>query len=64
MNEYEPDAYDPVILATTTLSVNPLQAIANIHTRLTDFPAWVDSNILRYTLIVHPRGRSPLSPDE
>ncbi|KAG8949630.1 hypothetical protein FRC04_008376 [Tulasnella sp. 424] len=53
-----------LILATTTLAPNPLQAVANLHTRIADFPPWVDQNLLRYTLIVHPNNRSSLTQDE
>lgn len=53
-----------VIFATTTLAPNPLQAVSNLHTRQVDLPGWVDPNILRYTLIIHPTSRSTLSSDE
>ncbi|KAG8904219.1 hypothetical protein FRB99_002083, partial [Tulasnella sp. 403] len=53
-----------LILATTTLASNPLQAITNLHTRVVDFPPWVDTNILRYTLVIHPLQQSTLSLDE
>ncbi|KIO33692.1 hypothetical protein M407DRAFT_231895, partial [Tulasnella calospora MUT 4182] len=53
-----------LILATTTLAPNPLQAVANLHTRIADFPPWVDQNLLRYTLIIHPSTRSSLTQDE
>ncbi|KAG8986225.1 hypothetical protein FRB93_005483 [Tulasnella sp. JGI-2019a] len=53
-----------VILATTTLAPNPLQAVTNLHSRHVDLPSWVDPNILRYTLIIHPLSRSTLSGDE
>ena len=52
-----------VILATSTLAPNPLQAITLLHARAPDFPPWVDSTMYRYTVIVHP-SPSNLNPDE
>lgn len=53
-----------VILATSTLAPNPLQAITHLHSRAIEFPPWVDANILRYTLIIHPSYHAKLSPEE
>ncbi|KAL4266576.1 ER-golgi trafficking TRAPP I complex 85 kDa subunit-domain-containing protein [Pleurotus pulmonarius] len=47
-----------VILAASTNAPNPLQAITNLHARHLEFPPWVDTNIIRYTLIVHPQNSS------
>lgn len=52
-----------VILAVSTTAPNPLQAINALHSRALQFPPWVDSTFLRYTLIVHPKN-SPLSDEE
>ncbi|KAF8078759.1 ER-golgi trafficking TRAPP I complex 85 kDa subunit-domain-containing protein [Lyophyllum atratum] len=52
-----------VILAVSTTAPNPLQAITALHSRALEFPSWVDPNILRYTLIIHPEN-SPLSNEE
>lgn len=52
-----------VILAVSTTAPNPLQAINALHSRAIQFPPWVDSTFLRYTLIVHPKN-SPLSDEE
>lgn len=52
-----------VILAVSTMAPNPLQALAQLHTRPPDLPAWVDSARLVYTLIVHPKN-SALSDEE
>ncbi|KAI0321379.1 ER-golgi trafficking TRAPP I complex 85 kDa subunit-domain-containing protein [Amylostereum chailletii] len=52
-----------IILAVSTLAPNPLQALAQLHTRSPEFPAWVDSTYMRYSLIVHPHD-SPLSDEE
>ncbi|KAH0838197.1 ER-golgi trafficking TRAPP I complex 85 kDa subunit-domain-containing protein [Lanmaoa asiatica] len=53
----------PVILAVSTTAPNPLQAITALHSRALEFPSWVDTTHLLYTLIVHPR-ESPLSDEE
>lgn len=53
----------PVILAVSTTAPNPLQAITALHARAVEFPPWVDTTHLRYTLIVHPQD-SPLSDEE
>lgn len=53
----------PVILAVSTTVPNPLQAIAALHSRTLQFPPWVDTNVLRYILIVHPRN-SDFSDEE
>ena len=52
-----------VILAVSTMTVNPLQALTTLHARALDLPSWVDPAILKYTLIVHPR-QSSLSDEE
>lgn len=52
-----------VILAVSTTAPNPLQAVATLHSRAIDLPAWVDPACLRYTLIIHPQD-SPLSEEE
>jgi trafficking protein particle complex subunit 8 len=52
-----------VILAVSTTAPNPLQAITALHSRILEFPSWVDPVFLRYTLIVHPKN-SPLSDEE
>ena len=49
----------PVIYAVSTMAVNPLQALQNLHARPLDLPPRVDSTQLRYSLIVHP-SNSPL----
>ncbi|KAH7885908.1 ER-golgi trafficking TRAPP I complex 85 kDa subunit-domain-containing protein, partial [Phlebopus sp. FC_14] len=52
-----------IILAVSTTAPNPLQAITTLHSRILQFPSWVDTTHLLYTLIVHPR-ESPLSDEE
>ncbi|KAF9455059.1 hypothetical protein P691DRAFT_800071 [Macrolepiota fuliginosa MF-IS2] len=52
-----------VILAASTNAPNPLQAITALHSRPSQLPPWVDSNYLKYTLIIHPQN-SPLSNEE
>ncbi|KAI0051657.1 hypothetical protein FA95DRAFT_1484733 [Auriscalpium vulgare] len=52
-----------VIVAVSTMSPNPLQALAQLHARPPEFPSWVDGNQLRYTLIIHPKN-SALSDEE
>ncbi|KAI0036617.1 ER-golgi trafficking TRAPP I complex 85 kDa subunit-domain-containing protein [Vararia minispora EC-137] len=52
-----------IIVAVSTLAPNPLQALAQLHSRPPDLPRWVDSANLRYTLIVHPKD-SLLSNEE
>ncbi|KAF6766545.1 ER-golgi trafficking TRAPP I complex 85 kDa subunit-domain-containing protein [Ephemerocybe angulata] len=44
-----------VILAVSTTAPNPLQAITALYSRVLQFPPWVDTNVLRYVLIVHPQ---------
>lgn len=56
-------AFAPVILAVSTTAPNPLQAITALHSRTLDFPSWVDTTRLLYTLIIHPKD-SPLSDEE
>ncbi|KIJ68594.1 hypothetical protein HYDPIDRAFT_125323 [Hydnomerulius pinastri MD-312] len=52
-----------IILAVSTTAPNPLQAITTLHSRILEFPSWVDTTHLLYTLIIHPR-ESPLSDEE
>ncbi|PVF97590.1 hypothetical protein CPB86DRAFT_785718 [Serendipita vermifera] len=52
-----------IICAVSTLAPNPLQAATTLYSRPIDFPPWMDSTILRYILIIHPKN-SPLNPDE
>lgn len=47
----------------STTAPNPLQAITTLHSRVLEFPSWVDTTHLLYTLIVHP-SKSPLSDEE
>ena len=47
----------------STTAPNPLQAITALHSRPLQFPPWVDTNFLRYTLIIHPQD-SALSDEE
>ncbi|KAH9950452.1 ER-golgi trafficking TRAPP I complex 85 kDa subunit-domain-containing protein [Amylocystis lapponica] len=49
-----------IIYAVSTMAVNPLQALQDLHSRGFDFPPWVDITHLRYCLIVHPSS-SPLA---
>ena len=42
---------------------NPLQTLAQLHARLPQFPSWVDTTHLRYSLIIHPEN-SPLTNEE
>lgn len=53
----------PVIMGVSTNAPNPLQAITALHARPLEFPSWVDPNILRCTLIIHPQD-SVLSDEE
>ncbi|PPQ62964.1 hypothetical protein CVT24_006070 [Panaeolus cyanescens] len=52
-----------LILAVSTTTPNPLQAITALHSRTLQLPAWVDNNLIKYTLIIHPE-RSSLSDEE
>jgi len=52
-----------IILATSTTAPNPLQAITALHSRILEFPSWVDATHLLFTVIVHPKN-SPLSDEE
>ncbi|KAI0307705.1 ER-golgi trafficking TRAPP I complex 85 kDa subunit-domain-containing protein [Multifurca ochricompacta] len=52
-----------ILLAVSTMLPNPLQTLAQLHARPLDFPSWVDSTHLRYSLIIHPES-SPLSDEE
>ncbi|KAK0478294.1 ER-golgi trafficking TRAPP I complex 85 kDa subunit-domain-containing protein [Armillaria novae-zelandiae] len=52
-----------VIMGVSTNAPNPLQAITALHARPLEFPSWVDPNILRCTLIIHPQN-SVLSDEE
>ncbi|KAG8747243.1 hypothetical protein FRC10_001859 [Ceratobasidium sp. 414] len=53
-----------LILATSTMASNPLQSITALHSRALEFPPWVDSTLLKFTLIIHPMATSPLNMDE
>ncbi|CAE7231072.1 unnamed protein product [Rhizoctonia solani] len=53
-----------LILATSTMASNPLQSISNLQSRAINFPPWVDSTFLKFTLIIHPTASSPLNVDE
>ncbi|KAG8936905.1 hypothetical protein FRC02_009995 [Tulasnella sp. 418] len=53
-----------LILATSTLHPNALQAVTNLQQRVAELPVWIDPHMMRYTLIVHPTGMSNLSQDE
>ncbi|KAG8734014.1 hypothetical protein FRC11_013500 [Ceratobasidium sp. 423] len=46
------------------MAANPLQSISNLHSRVVDFPPWVDPTFLKFTLIIHPTASSPLNMDE
>ncbi|KAL4070824.1 ER-golgi trafficking TRAPP I complex 85 kDa subunit-domain-containing protein [Scleroderma citrinum] len=52
-----------IILAVSTMAPNPLQAITTLHSRTLEFPSWVDTTHLVYTLIVHSQDSS-LSDEE
>ncbi|KAF9229138.1 hypothetical protein BS17DRAFT_742850 [Gyrodon lividus] len=52
-----------IVLAVSTTAPNPLQAITTLHSRILEFPSWVDTTHLLCTLIIHPR-ESPLSDEE
>ncbi|KAJ7596891.1 ER-golgi trafficking TRAPP I complex 85 kDa subunit-domain-containing protein [Mycena floridula] len=52
-----------IILAVSTNAPNPLQAITALHSRAIQFPAWVDTTFIRYTVIIHPQD-SALSDEE
>lgn len=52
-----------VIYAVSTMAPNPLQAVSLLYSRPLDLPPWVESSILRYILIIHPKN-SPLNNDE
>ncbi|KAA1467917.1 hypothetical protein DENSPDRAFT_856966 [Dentipellis sp. KUC8613] len=52
-----------IVLAVSTTAPNPLQSLAQLHSRPPEFPPWVDNTYLRYTLIIHPKN-SPLSDEE
>ncbi|KAG7450664.1 uncharacterized protein BT62DRAFT_927934 [Guyanagaster necrorhizus] len=52
-----------VMMGVSTNAPNPLQAITALHARPLEFPSWVDPNILRCTLIIHPQD-SALSDEE
>ena len=51
------------MLAVSTNTANPLQAILMLHSRAIDLPQWVDPACLKYTLIIHTPNSS-LSDDE
>ncbi|KAG8699356.1 hypothetical protein FRC09_006668 [Ceratobasidium sp. 395] len=52
------------IASTSTMASNPLQSITTLHSRALEFPPWVDSTMLKFTLVVHPMATSPLNMDE
>ncbi|KAL1737123.1 ER-golgi trafficking TRAPP I complex 85 kDa subunit-domain-containing protein [Schizophyllum commune] len=52
-----------IMLAVSTNTANPLQAISMLHSRAIDLPLWVDPACLKYTLILHTPNSS-LSDDE
>jgi hypothetical protein len=52
-----------VVLAVSTMLPNPLQTLAQLHSRPLELPSWVDNTHLRYSLIIHPEN-SPLSDEE
>ncbi|KAF9010359.1 hypothetical protein BDZ89DRAFT_996309 [Hymenopellis radicata] len=52
-----------VIMGVSTNAPNPLQAITALHARPLNLPSWIDPNILKVTLIVHPQN-SALSDEE
>ncbi|KAI0271395.1 ER-golgi trafficking TRAPP I complex 85 kDa subunit-domain-containing protein [Gloeopeniophorella convolvens] len=52
-----------VVLAVSTMLPNPLQTLAQLHSRPIELPSWVDNTHLRYSLIIHPEN-SPLSDEE
>lgn len=56
-------AINTVIVATSTMAPNPLQSITALHARVPELPPWVEQNMLKYTLIVHPTP-SKLDPNE
>ncbi|KAH7345279.1 ER-golgi trafficking TRAPP I complex 85 kDa subunit-domain-containing protein [Rhizoctonia solani] len=53
-----------LIFAASTMASNPLQSISNLHSRTIELPPWVDPTFLKFTLIIHPTGSSPLNMDE
>lgn len=52
-----------VILAVSTMLPNPLHTLAQLHSRPSELPSWVDNTHLRYSLVIHPE-TSPLSDEE
>ncbi|KAL1748561.1 ER-golgi trafficking TRAPP I complex 85 kDa subunit-domain-containing protein [Schizophyllum fasciatum] len=52
-----------IMLAVSTNTANPLQAISMLHSRAIDLPQWVDPACLKYTLILHTTNSS-LSDEE
>jgi|SRR6266702_295605 len=52
-----------VVYAVSTMLSNPLQTLAQLHARPLQFPSWVDTTHLRYSLIIHPEN-SPLTNEE
>ncbi|KAF8273905.1 ER-golgi trafficking TRAPP I complex 85 kDa subunit-domain-containing protein [Lactarius quietus] len=52
-----------IIFAVSTMLPNPLQTLAQLHARPPQFPSWVDTTHLRYSLIIHPEN-SPLTNEE
>ncbi|KAH8982598.1 ER-golgi trafficking TRAPP I complex 85 kDa subunit-domain-containing protein [Lactarius akahatsu] len=52
-----------IVYAVSTMLANPLQTLAQLHARPLQFPSWVDTTHLRYSLIIHPEN-SPLTNEE
>ncbi|KIJ24365.1 hypothetical protein M422DRAFT_274866 [Sphaerobolus stellatus SS14] len=54
-----------VILASSTVAPNPLQAVTELHAKYNEMhlPSWVDPSRLCHTIIIHP-SNSPLNSDE
>ncbi|KAI9460993.1 ER-golgi trafficking TRAPP I complex 85 kDa subunit-domain-containing protein [Lactarius psammicola] len=52
-----------IVFAVSTMLSNPLQTLAQLHARPLQFPSWVDTTHLRYSLIIHPEN-SPLTNEE
>ncbi|KAH9064332.1 ER-golgi trafficking TRAPP I complex 85 kDa subunit-domain-containing protein [Lactarius vividus] len=52
-----------IVYAVSTMLSNPLQTLAQLHARPLQFPSWVDTTHLRYSLIIHPEN-SPLTNEE
>jgi hypothetical protein len=52
-----------VVFAVSTMLPNPLQTLAQLHARPLQFPSWVDTTHLKYSLVIHPEN-SPLTNEE